>query len=300
MKRKGFICFLGFALLLLWGVPVWAEDAPTVAEQTAAVAEETPVVVEQAPAAAAEETPAAEAEAAPSVALAEQDCAKCHAAEAKDVKANGALHADVGCLECHPEHPPAGKETIYSCDMCHGPDDSAHYTLKDCIVCHYPHHPRAIDFAKVDPIKAACLTCHAEQGTEMESRPSAHADLDCKECHLEHKQWLECGECHEAHAPEMAHKDCLSCHKPHSPAEVTYNDSVPNNFCACCHEDVGSGLAESKKAHGQMGCVECHESEHTAASACDACHDANLHGTFMHEKYPNCLDCHKDPHALAE
>ncbi|MEA1900219.1 MAG: cytochrome C, partial [Thermodesulfobacteriota bacterium] len=107
-------------------------------------------------------------------------------------------------------------------------------------------------------------------------------------------------DCHTPHAEEMTHADCLACHKPHSPKAVNYADGIPNNYCACCHEDVGNALASSKKAHSEMSCIECHESEHMAVTQCDGCHDADLHGATMHERYPLCLDCHNNPHALAE
>jgi len=262
MKRQGFICFLCCVLLILFGTCCWAEVQLT--------------------------------------SLIEEDCGKCHEDTSKQVNERGGLHKEVGCLECHTEHPPLGKNPIPRCDKCHGPEDSVHYGLKECKTCHHPHYPLEMDFATIDEVKAVCLTCHPDQGQEMEAHPSEHAGLDCKECHTAHGEATECTECHESHAEEMAYKDCLSCHKPHGPKAVQYDDDVPSAFCSSCHQDEGNALEKSNKAHSELACTKCHEDKHKAITRCESCHDARPHGTFMHEKYPACLSCHRDPHGLAE
>ena len=234
------------------------------------------------------------------VPLVEEDCYKCHMEIVNLVKEKGGLHQDVACLECHAEHPPQGKDVIPACDMCHAADDSSHYAVSGCNSCHDPHAPGKIDLTRIDPAKPACLSCHPDQGKEMDAVPTLHAELDCKECHTEHGQALGCLECHETHTAAMEEKDCLRCHKPHSPTQIFYDDQIPSGFCVCCHDKVGAGLAASSKAHQSMACTECHEHSHKAASSCDTCHDQTVHGTYMHEKFPECLTCHRDPHALAE
>lgn len=272
-----------------------AEAAPA-KEAEAAVAEEPE------PAAAEKPEPAADAEIKTAsydvVPLEDQDCAKCHPFAVKDIKERGGLHEPLGCSECHLEHPPLGTNAVPSCAMCHDPGESGHYNIENCSSCHYPHYPTDMDFSKVD--SSACLTCHSGQGKEMETQPSEHAKLNCNECHMAHREWAACIDCHTPHDKEMTHKDCLACHKPHSPKTVKYADSMPNNFCACCHDEVGNALASSKKAHSKMSCIECHESEHMAVTQCDGCHNADIHGSYMHEQYPACLSCHNNPHALAE
>ncbi len=264
MKMKVFACIVGFALTVLFCTLPLAEDN--------------------------------------SVELVEDDCVKCHLKEVQKVDEQGALHkTEVGCIDCHEEHPPSEEGVIPACALCHGPEDATHYNLEgNCASCHHPHYPTEIDFSQIDDVRPACLSCHPGQGREMEAHPSEHAGLDCKECHSEHGESTPCMECHESHAEGMNLQACLSCHKPHGPTEVKYDDSVPVDYCTCCHENEGSNLAKSSKAHHELGCVECHESEHKAATPCESCHDAKPHGTFMHEKYPNCVDCHRDPHALAE
>ncbi len=342
MKGQGFICFSCCALVILLGAS-WC------------LAEIQPVP------------------------LLETDCGKCHQDVVKHVAERGALHTEVGCLECHVEHPPAGENAIPTCDDCHGSEDSVHYGLKECKTCHHPHYPLEMDFAtmgggkavcltchpdqckelEADPsehtpldckechvvhgnegipecgachgadesvhyalkecsachhahyplkmdfaqlsdARVVCLTCHPDQGSQMEAEPSEHAGLDCNECHLAHGEATECTGCHEPHSQEMVYNDCLSCHKPHAPVAVRYGDDLTSNMCSSCHEEEGAALAKSTKAHHELRCVECHESEHMATSGCEVCHDAKPHSSFMHEKTPNCLDCHRDPHALAE
>jgi hypothetical protein len=262
MKKKGLLCFLGFAMLMLL--------------KTGALAEVQPVP------------------------LSEEDCSKCHEDAVKDLNEHGGLHGDISCLDCHEEHPPLGKNTVAECGLCHDSAESEHYAVQNCKACHPPHRPKEMDFSKIDLVKPACLSCHPEPGKQMETHPSAHAEFDCKECHSEHRKATACLDCHDAHAEDMTDKNCQNCHKPHGPKEVTYGDDIPSRFCSCCHEEIGKALSQSKMAHRELSCVECHQSEHTAISQCDACHDEKPHGTYMHEKYPNCLDCHKDAHALAE
>jgi len=286
-----------------------AEVEPTVEAEPEPVAEVEPTekakpvpVAKVEPTVEAKSKPAPTVEVKPAefdiVPLEDQDCTKCHPYAVKDINERGGLHQSIGCSECHLEHPPLGKNPIPTCEMCHDPGDATHYNIKNCSACHYPHYPTEMEFGEIDA--SACLSCHPDQGKEMEAKPSEHAGLNCTECHMVHREWANCADCHTPHAEEMTHADCLACHKPHSPKAVNYADGIPNNYCACCHEDVGNALASSKKAHSEMGCIECHESEHMAVTQCDGCHDADLHGATMHERYPLCLDCHNNPHALAE
>ncbi len=237
-------------------------------------------------------------------ALSNADCVKCHIDAVKDVEAHGGAHAYMGCQDCHFEHPPMGENVIPACALCHAPDESDHYTLDNCIACHYPHHPLDIDFSSQGDVKPACLSCHPAQGTEMEAHPSMHAEMDCNACHMGHGlgegQYLNCLDCHSGHSAEMVVADCTKCHKPHSPVEVTYADSLESAMCASCHGSVAAELEASSKMHSELSCAYCHMGEHMQITACADCHGATPHGETMHTKFPNCADCHIGPHALAE
>ncbi len=237
-------------------------------------------------------------------ALSNDDCVKCHISAVRDVDAHGAAHGYMGCQDCHFEHPPMGENVIPACALCHAPADSEHYTLANCTGCHHPHHPLQIDFAALGEVKPACLSCHPAQGEEMQAHPSMHAELDCSACHMEHGlgagQFLNCLDCHSGHSAEMVVADCTKCHKAHSPVEVTYADDLPSVLCASCHGTVAADLAGSSKKHAELTCAYCHMGEHMNVTTCADCHGAAPHGKAMHAKFPNCVDCHVNPHALAE
>ncbi len=229
--------------------------------------------------------------------LTSDDCVKCHQGEAWDVVERGGLHkTEVGCMDCHEEHPPQGEVTIPTCDSCHGPEDHAHYTLENCVSCHHPHYPQEMDFAQMDEVRAVCLTCHSDQNRQMEVHPSEHAGLDCKECHMAHGEATECMECHEAHAQDMVYKDCLSCHKPHRPTAIEFDGDVSSALCSGCHEGPAQEIEERGAAHQEVGCIDCHKqhppSEEGVIPACAVCHGRE---ESPHYALENCASCHH-PH----
>ncbi len=317
MKKISLILLTVCCFLVMTTMSSMAEEGSG-AEVAPAGTETAPVVKEAAPAAkeavpAAKEAPAEEA--APAAAAAENsepapvplddsDCIKCHRAEVVDVDENGASHKDVGCTECHLEHPPAGKNCIPECSMCHMAEDNPHFAVPNCVSCHYPHHPLKIDFTKAKPeAKPACIACHAEQDAEMKLHPSAHSEQDCNNCHYAHGlgegQYNTCVDCHDAHSDDMKAADCFLCHRPHSPTDVTYGDNVAPVMCAACHDSEAGLLAASKTAHHDLACYECHPEHHKNIMQCEECHD-QPHDEYIHNKFPKCLDCHRDPHNLAK
>ena len=262
MKKKTFVLSLGCVLVLLLSTGVFAEND--------------------------------------SIPLANEDCVKCHVEEVTDIDAHGALHkTEVGCTDCHAEHPPEGQETIAGCDSCHSPEDNAHYALQNCKVCHHPHHPRDMDFSKIDPVKPACLSCHPGPDEQMQAYPSKHAELDCKQCHRVHREATACLECHDPHSSKMTSADCKRCHQPHMPMEVTYGDDISSTFCAGCHGEVSKNLVRTKTKHRGLECMYCHKHRHKKAFGCDTCH-GEPHDFDIHAGYPDCLKCHEDPHALTK
>lgn len=234
--------------------------------------------------------------------LQDSDCVKCHIGIVKDLDANGASHKDLGCSECHQEHPPTGKNAIPKCSSCHDPGENDHFAVKNCTTCHNPHHPLNVDFTNIDAAKPVCATCHADKISEMKTHPSAHSEQDCNSCHMKHGlgkgESSNCLDCHDPHADNMKVADCTKCHKPHSPKEVTYGD-VPNQLCAACHDQEASDLAATKTKHHEQACSDCHPEKHKNIMQCTECHDTP-HGEFIHKKFPKCLDCHRDPHNLAK
>ncbi len=227
-----------------------------------------------------------------------EDCQKCHDEVIADVSARGAKHStEVTCFDCHIEHPPSGTEILPECSMCHAPEEETHYQVDDCLSCHNPHHPLEIDFTKTAVIKPICITCHSGEGTQLADYPSNHSALDCKECHLEHRQFLTCLECHDPHTEQMSYQDCLTCHKPHMPTVVKYPESIPSLFCAGCHEKESALLAETPTLHKELSCAFCHKGQHKVIPQCTTCHGMP-HAGILHKKFPDCLKCHIDAHGL--
>lgn len=230
--------------------------------------------------------------------LATEDCAKCHDEIVADVTTRGAKHLTaVSCLDCHLEHPPKGSEVIPECAMCHDPAEKAHYTIDNCSSCHYPHYPLEIDLDKTDVVKPVCVSCHENEGTQLTNYPSMHSELDCKECHLQHGQFLVCLECHEPHTDEMVYEDCITCHQPHKPTVVKYPDNIQSSYCAGCHEQETAVLASNTTKHHDLTCAYCHKMQHKMVPQCTTCH-GTPHDSDLHKKFPDCVNCHVDPHGL--
>ncbi|MBN1932096.1 MAG: hypothetical protein JW786_10870 [Desulfobacterales bacterium] len=147
-------------------------------------------------------------------------CASCHKDIVAQVNTRGAGHKNVGCNDCHRQHPPAEEGVIPTCALCHAPPEKPHYGLENCAACHHPHYPMEMDLAQIDPIKPVCLSCHPEPGKKMVAQPSKHTELDCKECHLLHRESLACRDCHGLpHNTDIhtRYPNCLECHEdPHA------------------------------------------------------------------------------------
>jgi len=148
-------------------------------------------------------------------------------------------------------------------------------------------------------VKPICLSCHQNEGQEMSSYPSKHAELSCAECHPKHATFQECLACHEPHTSEMTYQDCLRCHKPHMPTVVKYDQNIPSSFCSGCHGNEFDLLAKNRTKHHELSCVYCHKEQHKMVPKCMICH-GEPHGPGMHKKFPNCLSCHVDAHDLSK
>ncbi|MBU4127414.1 MAG: cytochrome C, partial [Proteobacteria bacterium] len=92
-----------------------------------------------------------------SLSLSDADCIKCHDKQPATIAASGNKHkTEVGCLDCHTEHPPEGKSAIPNCSVCHS--DSPHYKLENCGSCHSDTHA-PLDLNIEGEVSAPCLTC---------------------------------------------------------------------------------------------------------------------------------------------
>ncbi len=231
--------------------------------------------------------------------LSNKDCIKCHPKIVKQIQAHGGKHKTaIGCLDCHEVHPPMypKEQAIPKCSKCH--IGKSHYELPNCLKCHRnPHEPLNIVFQ--GKLVKECLTCHTQEEAQLKAHPSAHTNLGCNDCHNKHGYIPQCSKCHEPHSKEMTNNDCLMCHPPHQPLVITYKDNTPNSFCAPCHGDFVTTLANNKTKHHELACVYCHRNKHGVIPKCETCH-GSPHPASMLSKYPKCIDCHNDAHALVK
>jgi hypothetical protein len=248
----------------------------------------------QAKAAPEQPQPVAKAPAGPPV-LTDGHCVHCHPAQPQTVAAKGAKHkTEVGCQDCHVEHPPEGADAVPACDMCHSGE--SHYELEGCGTCHTNTHA-PLDIVLEGELTGPCLTCHGQQGQEVQAHPSAHTDLPCNECHSAHRLIPECMECHEKHTDDMDFEACKTCHPVHMPLVIEYPDTIPSHYCASCHGEAMSLLQANQTKHHDLSCVYCHKEKHKNVPPCQACH-GEPHPARMLQRFPKCGDCHGTAHDL--
>jgi hypothetical protein len=229
--------------------------------------------------------------------LQEDDCGKCHAFQLRMVAQDGGRHStEVGCLDCHPQHPPKGENSITACDLCHAGEP--HFQIGDCLHCHAnPHKPLVSLRDSLKPERKACLSCHVEVGQRMTAAPSRHAQLFCNRCHSRHKEIPDCLDCHEPHISGQTVEDCSKCHPAHQPLLIAPTGYVPATFCRACHKKEFNDLADTKTNHGGINCDYCHKGRHPSTPVCQDCHGLP-HTQSIHSQYRNCLECHGDAHRL--
>lgn len=227
--------------------------------------------------------------------ITDAQCVNCHPQQPKTIEEKGAKHkTEVGCQDCHVEHPPLGASAVPQCSMCHS--DEAHYELENCGGCHSDTHA-PLDIKLEGELVAPCLSCHAQQGQEVKDHPSAHTDLPCNECHTAHRLIPVCMDCHEKHTADMDFEACKSCHPVHMPLVVGYAPETPSHYCGACHEEAISLLQANTTKHHDLACTTCHPAEHKAIEQCTDCHGVP-HPARMIQKFPKCGDCHGIAHDL--
>lgn len=225
------------------------------------------------------------------------DCEKCHAYQTQRIATAGGKHAtEIGCLDCHPQHPPTAGETVAACSSCHS--DRPHLQLEGCLDCHAdPHQPLASLRDPVKPAKKECLSCHARIGQQMTASPSRHAKLFCSRCHSRHKEIPGCLDCHQPHLQTQLAADCTKCHPAHQPRKIVPTGYVSAGFCRPCHLRQSRDLAQTNTNHGGINCVYCHKGQHPTVPQCQDCHGLP-HAQSIHSQYRSCRECHGDAHSL--
>lgn len=232
-----------------------------------------------------------------SIELQTEDCRKCHRVQLQMLAEGGGQHGtEIGCIDCHQQHPPLGTAVKVDCYQCHAGE--LHFEIGDCLHCHTnPHKPLESLRDPLKPARKECLSCHAEVGERMAAAPSRHARLFCNRCHSHHKDIPTCLECHAPHQHNQRAVDCLTCHSAHQPLQIVPSGYVPAKFCRPCHISQTLDLAASKSLHGSISCGYCHKGSHPSVPKCQDCHGLP-HSRVIHSQHRECLECHGDAHRL--
>lgn len=204
------------------------------------------------------------------------------------------------------------------CALCHFPEElefGARYPGRNadsCSECHEDVH--AGQFAEGPFAQGDCLACHArlawephefDQADHARTRfelGGAHAELECRECHLDppagearafHGTERRCEECHaDAHdgffdpvaadLPALDQGECARCH-----GEREFADVPPERF------DHGRWTGfDVAGAHAQAECAVCHPlAEEPDELGRRFGRVAEHFGAFA-----GCVTCHADPH----
>lgn len=234
------------------------------------------------------------------------DCARCHSTHFNWLKSNGGLHQGVACTECHEQfhvyNPIKNNyaDIMPKCSQCHDAPHGSAPQVSQCLSCHTNPHQPIVSLLKPMQLEPNCPICHADIAKKLADKPSKHTKRHCSECHSKvHGRIPECSECHDSHSPKMELKtaDCLGCHPVHTPLEISYPATEPKELCAGCHEDVYNTLKSNTTKHSGLTCAYCHPT-HGEIPRCQKCHGETPHNPAMHEKFPQCISCHINPHDL--
>jgi hypothetical protein len=163
------------------------------------------------------------------VAIAEnRECNECHEDAAVTMAAGGGPHRELGCADCHTEHPPDVEGVVFpACLECHDSHSEA-MAASSCVECHAGHDFTRVAHAATMP-DAYCAPCHGEVVDTLRASRSLHMGVKCVLCHQSE---------HSAEA-----KPCQHCHRGTHPQHVMQSP----DRCRDCHataHDIDRGRAE--------------------------------------------------------
>lgn len=231
--------------------------------------------------------------------LATEDCARCHFSYFTRIKKDGGKHS-FDCARCHElfhaynPQKQNWQEIMPKCEKCHGVFHGEKFPA--CTQCHSdPHTPKKM--AMTQNLTSACAGCHSKVGQEITQNVTKHTKVDCAKCHhTKHGYIPGCMECHKPHVEGQTVKECLACHPVHSPLNIKYADTTPNNVCGSCHSAELDKIKRTASKHKDVTCAKCHN-KHKYIPKCEECH-SKPHSEALLKNFPNCLQCHMDVHDL--
>lgn len=208
-----------------------------------------------------------------------------------------------GCQSCHwpgtehaedPDNPifafreESAKEQSSRCSACHTDPGGRHTTHEraglTCVSCHNSGHPESPDLkmGMLDqPQLDLCLSCHGEQGIQMDlpyRHRTSDGTLTCSDCHDPHSRPLD-----RANSVRFDRK-CFDCHSDKQGPFVFEHTNNAFIGCQTCHQPHGSTNPQLLIRHKvSFLCLECHM---------DLPGDHNL----SRERFQNCTLCHRAIH----
>lgn len=223
-------------------------------------------------------------------------------------------HREIKCIACHKGGKEKYREAPSDCYGCHKKDDVHKGKLGEkCASC---HGEKTWKEAKFDHEK-----------TKFPLAGGKHADVKCKECHLDRgykNAPRDCNACHKKDDQENGHKGsygvaCESCHNDRGWKELRFNHDTNTHYalrgrhrtakCNTCHLPAKGPIYQVKLP---SKCAACHnkddqENGHQGGlgEKCEKCHNETSWktSTFDHDKdttYPlrdkhktaKCETCH--------
>ncbi len=151
------------------------------------------------------------------VAIAEnRECNECHENAAVTMAADGGPHRELGCADCHPQHPPDVEgEVNPACLECHESHAEV-MTAATCAQCHAGHDVTRVAHTATMPT-TYCAPCHGDVVDTLRASRSLHMGVTCVLCHQrEHAaQPKACDHCHRGTHPQHVMRRperCRECH----------------------------------------------------------------------------------------
>jgi len=177
-------------------------------------------------------------------------CLDCHDANDDQLKKahNNQPFATANCVECHDPHQSDSPKLMAKYQ--HVP-----FVGGGCDTCHAPAKDGKVVLTQANS-RALCLTCHEEQGKQIESAKVQHpgAAGDCIDCHTPHASA-------QAGLPKTDNvKICLECHSDIADLQkkAVHHQPAFGQGCGTCHTSHGGDNDHLLRAQGNALCLECH------------------------------------------
>jgi predicted CXXCH cytochrome family protein len=197
------------------------------------------------------------------------------------------------CFQCHdpfPQgkivHAPVKDGECLSCHQVHG---AANPKLLEvgadltplCFGCH-DAEPFRREFSHGPAAAGACTSCHNPHVSNERALLKKPARAACLECHADFASQLQTAQV--VHEP-VKKSPCTDCHDPHAEANRYVLKQKMPDLCSSCHSKISDKMAKVKVRHAPMD----------DAGSCGNCHSSHFsqdRGLLPANEKTVCLNCH--------